>query len=197
MRYYLQVVIDKPWYKPNTRETRYLTVFPRVNLLQNPQCLQPTIFGNQNRKDITLKGTLNKLGYVPGELIHITLEIENPRRVLIKHIDLSMLQSYRIGQNSRGYTIFQTTLPNILNSKDQQIKETFSITIPSIPIPPSYQFQGGIQVAVFVNIRYILRFAVKVEGMFTNFNVDIPITIGTEPNPDLNQQQIFNSISNS
>ncbi|CAF3596009.1 unnamed protein product [Rotaria sp. Silwood1] len=194
VRYYLQVVIDKPWYKPNTRETRYLTIFPRVNLLQYPQCLLSTIFGNQNRKDITLKGTLNKLGYVLGESIYMTLEIENPRRVLIQRIDLSMLQSYRIAQNSRGYTVFQTTLPNILNFKDHQIRETFSIIIPSVPIPPSYQFQGGIQRFALVNISYMLRFAVKVEGIFTNFDVNIPITLGTEPHPDLNQQQTFNPV---
>jgi hypothetical protein len=30
--------------------------------------------------------------------------------------------------------------------------------------------------------------------MFTNFDVDIPITLGTEPNPNLNQQQTFNPL---
>jgi hypothetical protein len=194
VRYYVQVVIDKPWYKPNKRETKYLTVYPRVNLLHNPQCLQANIFGNHNRKDIILKGTLNKLGYVPGELIIFTLEIENPRTVLIKNIEALMLQSYQIGRNSRGYTIFQTVLPNILNSKDPQMRETFSIVIPSVPIPPSYQFQGGLRTAAFVNLHYMLRFAVKVEGMFTNFDVNIPITLGTEPNPDLTQQQTFNPL---
>jgi hypothetical protein len=192
VRYYLQVVIDKPWYKANTKETRYLTVYPRVNLLQNPQCLQPTIFKNQNRKDITLKGTLNKIGYVPGELIHITLKIENPRRALIERIDVSMFQTHQIGVNSNGHTIFETTLPTILNLKDEQINETFSITFPSVRIPPSYQFQGGIQRPAVVCIGYILKFVVKVEGIFTNFNIDVPVILGTEPIPDLNQQQTSN-----
>jgi hypothetical protein len=194
VRYYLQFVIDKPWYKPNIRENRYIMIYPRVNLLQNPQCLLSTIFGKQNRKEIILKGTLNKLGYVPGELIHILLEIENPRTVLIKHIDFSLFQSYQIGNNTRGNTIFQTTLPKILNLKDQQIRETFYLLIPSALIPPSYQFQGRSERFAFVNIHYFLRCEVKVEGMFTNFDVDIPITLGTEPNPNLNQQQTFNPL---
>jgi hypothetical protein len=197
VKYYLQVVIDKSWYKRNKIETKYITVFPHVNLLQNPQCLQTTVFGNQSKKDIILKGTINKLGYIPGEFINITLEIENPRRVVIKRIDLSMLQSYVIGQSSSAETIFETILPTIINCKNEQLKETFSIAIPCISIPPSYEFQGGIQIPVIVNNRYNLRFSVKVEGMFTNFNVDVPITIGTEPSPDLNQPQMFNSISNS
>jgi hypothetical protein len=41
-----------------------------------------------------------------------------------------------------------------------------------------------------INIWYMLKLAAKVQGMFTNFNVDIPIKLGTEPNPDLNLQQI-------
>jgi len=194
VRYYLQFVIDKPWYKSNTRENRYIMIYPRVNLLQNPQCLLSTIFGKQNRKEIILKGTLNKLGYVPGELIHILLEIENPRTVLIKHIDFSLFQSYQIGNNTRGNLIFHTTLPKILNLKDQQIRETFYLLIPSELIPPSYQFQGRSERLAFVNIHYFLRCEVKVEGMFTNFDVDIPITLGTEPNPNLNQQQTFNPL---
>jgi hypothetical protein len=193
VRYYLKIVIDKAWYKPNKTELRYFTVFPRVNLLQNPQCLKPISFENHNRKDITLKGTLNKLGYVPGEIIHIKLDIENPERVLIKHINLSMLQSYRIGQNSCGYNVFKTALPNIMNSKTEHIKAEFAIKIPTESIAPSYQFQGtsrGIWESVaFVNNSYMLRFVVKVEGILTNFEVDIPITLGTEPNPDLNHQQ--------
>jgi hypothetical protein len=191
VRYHLKVVIDKPWYKPNTTETKRLTISPRVNLLQNPQCLQAIPFEHHNRKEITLTGKLDKSGYVPGEIIHITLEIENPRNIIIQHIDVTMLQSYRIGQTSRGYTVFQTVLPNIINLKDQLIRETSSIQIPSVPIPPSYQFQGGIEKPATANINYILKIAAKVHGIYTNFDIEIPITLGTEPDPDPSHQQTF------
>lgn len=191
VRYYTQVVIDKPWYKPNTRETRYLTVFPRVNLLQNPQCLIPSMLANRNRKDITLKGTLNKLGYVPGEMMSVTLELENPKRTLVQRIELSMVQAYQIARQTRGYTVFNTILPKILNTKDMQIRETFLIVIPNFPLPPSHIFQGGLERHVYTHVHYTLKIAVKVEGMFTNFDLSLPITIGTEPLPDQNQQQMM------
>jgi hypothetical protein len=186
IQYYLQFVIDKPWYKPNTRENRYIMVYPHVNLLQNFQCLLPTTFENHNRNEIKLKGTINKTGYVPGDAIQFTLEIENSQNVLIKNIDLSMIQSYQIGVDTRGDTLFITTLPNILNLKDQQIKETFSVLIPSERIPPSYQFK---RTTAFVNIYYFLKFEVKLGGILENFSVDIPITLGTEPEPDSNQHK--------
>jgi hypothetical protein len=195
VRYTLQVVIDKPWYKQTKRETKYLTIYPHVNLLHHPQCLSSIVFGNKNRKDITLKGTLNKSGYIPGELINITLEIENPRGVLIKHIDLSMIHSYRVGENSHGYYIFKTTLPNIKNSNEEHIEEKHSTQIPSMLLPPTYKFKSGTQTTASVDNCYMLRFAVKVGGMFTNFDVDIPIILGTESNPDLIYQQIFNPMN--
>lgn len=194
VRYYLKVVIDKPWYKRNKRETKYLTIYPRVNILQNSLCLVSTKFRTQNRKDITLRGSLNKFGYVPGELIRVTLEIQNPRRVLIRHIDLSMFQLIQIGPDTRGSSLFNATLPKIVNLKDEQIYETFSIPIPDVPSPPSYQSQEGVHKVVIVQNRYFLRFTVRVEGTFTTFHVDVPIIFGTEPTPDLSQQQTFNSL---
>ncbi len=67
--------------------------------------LQSTVFGNHNRKEITLKGTLNKSGYVPGESINVTLDIENPQEILIERIDVSMIQGYRIRAATRGFPI--------------------------------------------------------------------------------------------
>jgi hypothetical protein len=189
VRYSLQVIIDKPWYKPNKTETDYLTIYPRVSLPQNPEYSLEVTFENHNRKHIALKGTLNKSEYVPGEEIHMTLEIENPQKVSIHSIEFSMLQSSCIGQNLREIPIFQKTLPNIVNVKDEQINETFSITIPSEPTPPSYRFRGGIVDPVYVNIGYMIQLKVKVHGAFTNFDVDIPITLGTQPTANLNQQK--------
>ncbi|UJR11501.1 hypothetical protein I4U23_015682 [Adineta vaga] len=189
VRYYLQVVIVKPWYKLNTKETKYITVFPCVNLLRNPQCLRTTLFGNQNRKEINFKGTLNKIGFVPGELLIATFEFSNPRRVLIQSIDLLILQSFQIRCNSRESTILEITLPNIIDRNDEHIQEIFSVNIPAIQLPPSYDFQGGLQSIADVHLRYRLKFSVKVQGMFTNFHVEVPIILGTEPYFDLNQQQ--------
>jgi hypothetical protein len=66
------------------------------NILQTPSCLVARIFGCENRKDVTLKGTLNKTAYVPGEMIVATLEIANPKRLLIQYITLSILERHHI-----------------------------------------------------------------------------------------------------
>ncbi|CAF1115165.1 unnamed protein product [Rotaria sordida] len=189
-RYYLRFVIDKPWYKRNKNETLYLTVFPRVNLLNNPQCLMSSIFGNHNRKDVTLKGNINKLGYVPGEMITGTLEIENPRKILLKQIFLSLIQYYQIECNAGKETVIQTILPTIVNTKEEYIMEKFSLAIPITYLAPSYEFHSGFKHTAKVHVNYFLEFDVKAEGMFTNFGVSIPITLATEYNTNPNEHQL-------
>ena len=194
VRYYLEVVIDKPWYKSNIRRKKYLTIYPRVNLLQNPRCLSPSIFECENRKDITLTATMDKLGYVSGESIQFTLDIQNPRKLLIRNINLSMLKYHRIGNRLNQCMLYKIVLPKIENLTNAQIMEMFSIKIPSIQYPPSYKFQGE-NVNAFVHIYYMLKLTAKIEGVLTNCHMHIPITLGTEPNSDLNQQQTFESLN--
>lgn len=188
--YSLQVVIEKSWYKPNTKQLKYLTIYPRIDLSSNPQWFQPTFFGKQNRKDLSLKGTINKIGLVFGDSIELTIDIENPKEVLIKHIDLSIIQFYTIGANSGRQNIFQTTLSNILNTNRRQINEILSMITPALFLPPSYEFRGGLERSVSVHIHYLLRFAVKVGGIFTNFDIDLPIIIANERRSHLNQQSL-------
>jgi Arrestin (or S-antigen), N-terminal domain/Arrestin (or S-antigen), C-terminal domain len=194
VRYYLEVVIDKPWYKSNIRRKKYLTIYPRVNLLQNPQCLSPSTFECENRKDIILTATMNKLGYVSGENIQFTLDIQNPRKLLIRNINLSMFKYHRIGNRLNQCMLYKITLPKIENLANAQIMEMFSIKIPSIKYPPSYKFQGE-NANAFVHIYYTLKLTVKIEGVFTNCHMYIPIKLGTESNCDLNQQQTFEPLS--
>ncbi|CAF4966189.1 unnamed protein product [Rotaria sp. Silwood1] len=194
VQYFLQVVIDKSWYPFDIKYKKYLEIHPRVNLLENPRCLLPSIFEVENRKDIKLKTTFNKLGYVSGEKIQFTLEIQNPRKILILHSKLSILKCYQIEDKFDKCIVYKTILPKIVNLTNEHIMERFSMKIPSKRFPPSYEFQGE-NPNIFVHIYYMLKLTVKVEGIFTNFHINTPITLGTECNSHLSQQQSFNPLS--
>lgn len=181
VRYYVQVGINKLRYKPNTKELRYVTVFPRINLLQNPQWLQPATFAEQNRKEILLRAIINKIGLVPGEPIELTIEINNPRAMLIKSTTFSIYQTLKFDASLRRQTVLEAKLADFENINCRQIQKTFSICTDALSLPPSYEYQGGIERPTSVQIRYFLRLAVKVGGLFTNFDIVIPLIVGTEP----------------
>ncbi|CAF3793274.1 unnamed protein product [Rotaria sp. Silwood1] len=186
VRYYLLFVIDKPWYKINRTETLYFTVIPRVNLLENPQYLTRFLFGSHNQKELSLKGNINKLGYVPGETIEGTVEIDNPRQIFLKQIYVSLIQHFQIECETRRKTIIQTILPTIVNTKKQRIIERFSVTIPSNSLLPSYEFHGKANVRVY----YLLEFDIKADYMDTEFDITVPISLGTETNTKLNLYEL-------
>ncbi len=99
-------------------------------------------FDHHNRKDVTLKGSIKKQGYIPGQTMIETLEMENPRRVLLKKLHLSLIQQVQIESTPHQEIIIETNLP-IFNSKnDERLMENFSLTIPSLPLAPSYLYCG-------------------------------------------------------
>lgn len=178
VRYFLQVVIDKPWYKANTTENRYLTVYPRVDILQSPNCL-PSVFGNHNWRGIVLKGTLNKLGFAPGEPIRVTMEVDNPNGALIKQITVTMVRNLRMGPVSRANTLSSRIVPEMMRRNEPKIVQTFDVVLPPPPMVPSYQYQGGLEHVVEININYLLKFDVNVEGIFDDFQMIAPFVVGS------------------
>ncbi|CAF1468822.1 unnamed protein product [Adineta steineri] len=183
VQYSLQVAIDKAWYKRKLQETRYIGVFPHINLLQQPNLLKPTIFGNHNRKDIIIKGVLSKIGCVPGEFIDVKIEIENPQRVLIKQIHMSIIQSCQVERDSYSRKLATCVIPDLIQRRDERMEKTFEIMIPDSRLPPSFQFKGGIKKTGAVSISYNCKIEVNAEGLFTDFDIVIPITLGTDPKP--------------
>ncbi|CAF1101165.1 unnamed protein product [Adineta steineri] len=182
VRYYLQLAINKGGQKRKIGEEKYITVFPRVSLSQQvPNYMTATMFGNHNRKDITVKGTLNKTGFVPGEMIQGTLEIENPNQILIKQVDLSINGTYNIQMQEAHFKVNTGTVQGIAQRKGERMVEKFEIMIPDKTLSPSYQFRGGQNNAAAATCSYMLKFEIKAAGVFTNFEILVPFILGTQP----------------
>ena len=187
--YNLQVTVSTPWFEISIdKKNLSFQVCPRVNILQNPQCSVPIVFGNRNRKGVVFRGTLDKGAYVPGESIILTVEIENPQKALIQSIKLFMMQFYQIAQNRHENTLHQLVLQTIRNRKDEYMTEILSLIIPPGPLLPTYGFQRDSDRNTHVSIQYYLRLELTVHGILSDFNAQTPFTIGTEPRGQFNQQ---------
>ena len=180
VRYFLKFVMGRSWYKINLSKILYLFVYPRVNLSCNPQCLIGSTFEDQNRKDVRVKVHLTRHGYLCDESIMGRIEIENPQRIQLKQILLTLTQHYKIAWDVGEKKIFEIVLPTLVNRIDEQIIQNFSMKIPLDRLSPSYQYNNDLPNKVKVENNYYLKIRVKAEGMFTNFDIRMPITIGTE-----------------
>jgi hypothetical protein len=170
--------MEKKWYSADTRHRYPLRIHPRVNLLQlnNSQCAVK--FDTKN-KDIIVKGILKRSGVVPGEQTSLSLEIINPNRLTIKRVDICLIQRYEIEQCRRRLEIFRLSVPQLNNVNNEHIEAICPFTLP-VGIPPTYNFKSkGRRDNVHVSIHYDMKIEVKAKGLFSDFELQVPIMIGT------------------
>ncbi|CAF0780281.1 unnamed protein product [Rotaria sp. Silwood1] len=180
VRYELQLLIEKKWYCSNIHYRYPLRIYPRVNLLQmsNSQC---AVKFDTKRKDITIKGVIQRSGLVPGEQTILSLEIYNPSHLTIKRIDMCLIQRYEIEQCRRRLELLRFSVPQLFNINDKHITTSCPIKIPMY-IAPSYNFKKtDSRSNILVTIHYDIKLEVKIKGLFSDFELQVPIIIGTDP----------------
>ncbi len=154
-------------------------------------------FGTK-RKDLTIRGVLQRAGLIPGEQTILKLDIQNPNRVSIKRIDVCFVQRYEIEQCRRRLELVRVSVPEFMNVNDQHIEATFPLIIP-IGIAPSFSYRSqGTRSAVHVDLHYDLKLEIKAKGLFTDFDLQVPVIVGTDSaEQHSNYDTITSSLSNT
>ena len=178
--YCLRVTFNTTWLHRDIGSFLSITIYPRIDILNNPQISQPIQFKEMGPKDLIIQGSLNKTGYLPGESMHIMYSIENPHQILIKHTNVSLIQISYIHEDQDRCQIFTTTLPNISDFQNKFINNTLSITLPSDLSSPSHPCLDDRQQRNNVKTLYQITFEVKIEDTKCNdFYFNVPFLLGT------------------
>ena len=89
-----------------------------------------------------------------------------------------------MGSASGEHVITSKPIPELMRRQDARLSQAFTIAIPATPLPPSYQFDGGISQKTSTRTNYLLKFQIQFEGVSgKDFEILVPIIIGTEPKP--------------
>ena len=155
-----------------------LRIYPRVNLrhIPNSQC---SVKFDTEHNDVIIKGVLQRSGLMPGETTTFSIDIFNPLHLMIKRMDICLIQRYEIAQFRRRLEITRVPVPQLTNFDDQHVETTCLFTVP-MGISPTYYFERqDNRYDIRVKVKYDIRFEVKAKGLFTNFDLQIPIIIGT------------------
>ncbi len=145
-----------------------------------------------NRKNVQLDGYLLQGGIIPSEKLSIYINLQNPEQSTIKRIEAVLIQHRQVDQSHHEEIIFHEDLPDIQEFNGTKFERTVDLVIPCVHCAPSYQFTAQFNHQTHpVSIRYEFELKVKSHGLLTDFEVKLPIIIGTELAPD--QQQTNNS----
>ncbi len=153
-----------------TRTTRPLTT---QNSLSNN-----TIDASAQHESVKLHGTLPNNGLaVPGQPLILEIEIDNPMKVTIKSIRVTLKQYRNIIHQESDYIIFSSMLPgfkpNGFNSEHRQ--STYELPIPlekcRVMAPTSS----------YKNVRYELDIQCHTHCLFNNhFTLTLPVICTTD-----------------
>jgi len=84
-------------------------------------------------------------------------------------------------------------LPNLHEFSETDFHQTFDLQIPAVQLAPTYTYMPQCCSPSFaIGFQYELKLEVKARGLFTDFKVNIPVIVGTEPNSN-QQEQLLNT----
>lgn len=194
IRYLINAVIDRPWKFDLTYKVAF-TVIKQLDLnYENPALKIPTKMeilntfycGLCKTKPLFMSASIPISGYVAGQGIDISLDINNESSIAIDDLKVSLKKI--IFYNSQ--TPVKRTKEEILSEAEircggvqpkNKRKYLQKLIIP--PVPPT-----NTNYCHVLNVLYEVHVTAKVSGMHKNPVIRLPITIGTVPLAQMQQQ---------
>ncbi|XP_053668437.1 arrestin domain-containing protein 2-like [Anopheles marshallii] len=185
-RYTAQVVMVRPWKFNLTYKVGFTVIQPRDLNLQSPSIRLPTrmedarVFccGFWRTKPLFVRVTVPYTGYVPGQAIPLTIDLNNQSSRIIEGVNMKLLQeiTYRAeypGSRTRRevHTIVKHIGDGVGSEALIQYKQR--LVVPTV-IPTC----GDLNI---ISVGYRLHITVRVTGCGSDPVLEIPLIIGTTP----------------
>ncbi|XP_066994415.1 arrestin domain-containing protein 17 [Anabrus simplex] len=185
VRYTVKAILDRPWKFDQDTKAAFTVISP-VDLNTHETAKNPVKMEKEKffcclcckSGPATLVLSLPVGGYVPGQAIPVTVEMDNTSNVEVTLVKCIL----------RKVVTFRATLPAAVKKDKITIAEhsfgavaaggsqtwTEHLVIP--PLPPS-----NLQNCNIIDLEYDLKVEAKVSGVLRNFEVKTPIILGTIP----------------
>ncbi|XP_035899893.1 arrestin domain-containing protein 2-like isoform X2 [Anopheles stephensi] len=185
-RYTAQVVLDRPWKFNLTHKVGFTVVQPRDLNLQSPSIRIPSrmedarVFccGIWRTQPLFVRLTVPCTGYVPGQAIPLTIDLDNRSTRLIEGVNMKLQQEviYRAESPSPKFRRqVHTVVKHIGDGVEGESTRQYVQRLVVPTVVPTCGDQNLISVA------YRLHLTVRVEGCGSDPVLEIPLIIGTTP----------------
>jgi hypothetical protein len=202
IRYSCKAVLDRPW-KTDKEFRLSFTVIKLEDLNNLPSLLMPSKSEILRHfycccfksKPFFMSASIPFTGYVPGQTIEVTININNQSNVDVEGTKVSLERNMQyISQTPRKKIKFESLSKKevygggVRASGSGEIK--ISLLVP--PIAPT-----NVDFCKILTTSYQLRVVAKVSGAHKNPHLNIPITIGTVPIRASIQVPTYDAIMNN
>lgn len=189
VRYTIKVTLDRPWKFDQDTKMAFTVITP-VDLNQNARCKEPAKLELEKTFCCfcCASGPLNVIvrlpvsGYVSGQTIPITAEVDNASNVTVDSLKLCLRKrvSFHVHQPQRATRKEDEVIEELtMGPIDAGGSKTWEQKIEVPALPPSNLVNCGI-----IDLDYEMGVVAQVSGLHSNMTGIIPLTIGTVPLAD-------------
>ncbi|XP_039429102.1 arrestin domain-containing protein 17-like [Culex pipiens pallens] len=198
VRYTIRIVFERPWKYDLTYKIAF-TVVQQLDLNRISPPLNEAIVKENMRQfscgpcrsaPMIMTVCVPMTGYVPGQLVRVTVDIMNKSRKDISEVKLKLRRQVKYLSQSpseRSKTVFCTLVKYQCSGVDRDRSAGYERRLLIPPEPPTRS-------STIIRIEYFIEIIAKVVGLHASPRVKIPITIGTVPLANLNKSQEQSSV---
>ncbi|KAI1706957.1 arrestin domain-containing protein 17 [Ditylenchus destructor] len=191
IRYWAHAKVDRPWRVDDTTRGTF-TVMPMFDLNMVPYATSPVnrqfsesvnVCCCYSKGRIGVTASLNKAGFVPGEIIFVRLEIANGSSKSVYQVEASLMQT--VTNHGQYICHWDTKLEGgCIQSHENPIgvpSGSTRLSEHTIKVPPVVPTIGS-NVCSIIQVSYSVQIRIGVSGVNTNdVRCALPILVGTIP----------------
>lgn len=198
IKYKLRVTVDRSW-KMNSKFEFPFTVIAPLNLNSGGMELKKPFKSELSKNfklDFTtdplfLKASIPFTGYVPGQTINVSVEVNNQSRTNVKEVRISLKKVIRLSSlkpRKKTKELIVSEAKIFTDSVSVSTLQSFEkkLIVPSLP--------PNILNCDVIQVQYELRVKAKTSGLSRSPKLKIPIVIGTIPLDNLTTRPSCSSL---
>ncbi|CAF0866847.1 unnamed protein product [Adineta ricciae] len=176
IRYVVRVhFVPSDWLKRRIQKASFIL----VQYHSSPMLSNEIRNESQNSKNIDLQATLHEDFVTPGEKCPLTVNINNPNRVTITRLSMTLIQYQNLGAAGEDeVTVIKKDLNGIDNFQGDKWQNEFQIQIPERIVSSYTGIPSQWSSRKPLVIRYELCLEAHCTGLFTNVCVRLPFAVG-------------------
>ncbi|XP_055606257.1 arrestin domain-containing protein 3-like [Uranotaenia lowii] len=193
IRYTIRIVLERPWKFDLTYKIAFTVVnqldlnkvSPPLNVATVQENMKQFSCGPCRSAPMIMTAFIPMTGYVPGQLILVTVDVANKSKKDINEIKIKLRRQVKYVSQSptvNTKSVFCTLVKYQCSGVNRNRSAGYERRLLIPPEPPSRSVS-------IIQIEYFIEVIAKVPGLYMSPRLKIPITIGTVPLTKLNQSQ--------
>ena len=168
--------MQRKWHRFDDRCIRPIRIDRRVELAHLTLSDKAVKFYSKE-KHLSVNGLLQCASLTPGQQTLLTICVDNPKGLLIKQLEVSLIHRFEIEGCRRRVQLLRFSVDQFTNVNWKHVEANCPLIIPPF-LSPSFSYTGRITNSSLQS-SYQVHLQVQLKPLFSNVDLELPLFIAT------------------